>query len=147
MSRTVCALSVIRRLLETACEMLKHCSCPVRHREGNPSSMCSGAFRPVAALASVGRLVTAHASVTVCVGLLRGEIHVADLDLGVSVRGYRRSIERDGVPDLTNAETNVSGNCLVLDDLNGVAYTSRVPLGAIGKQGQDFKADHDVVGL
>ena len=88
----------------------------------------------------VGGLLTAHPSITVCVGQLKGEgawdIQIADPcgSLGVSVRGCRRPIGQDGAPDVADAKTNVLGDCLVLDDPNGHMYTSRAPLLSAGDE-------------
>ena len=50
------------------------------------------------------------------------------LELGSGVRGYRRPIGQDGAPIVTNEEADISRDCLVLEDLNGFAYTTRVSL-------------------
>ena len=47
--------------------------------------------------------------------------------MGSGVRGYRRPFGQDGAPDVTNVETDVLRNCLVLENFDGFSYSSGVP--------------------
>ena len=47
---------------------------------------------------------------------------------GLDVLGYRRLGCEDGAPDVTDVDTNVSGDCVVPEDFNSFSDAAGVPV-------------------